>query len=452
MARQIDFLHGSIWNKVLIFALPLIASNVLQQLFNTADVAVLGRVVGDAALTAVGCTGPVVSLFIGFCTGLSVGANAIISRKLGASDAEGAHNSIHTAMSLAIIGGLLLCLLSQLLVKPILIATGAPEEHLPQSLLYLRIYFAGCFSIMIYNFEAAILRAGGDTRRPLYVLLCSGVLNVGLNLFFVIVFRMGVAGVALATTISNTLSALTLLIILLREKSALRLQLSHLRIDPKMLQAILVVGVPTAIQGMLFNISNTLLQSGINSLGDDVIAGSTIGGNLDIYNYYVLNGFGQASITFNSQNLGAGDLDRCFRSTRCCLGLGMLSTAVVSALMILLGPLFCGIFSDTQAIMETAMLRIYIVAGLGVINSIQEIMSGTLRGLGYAISPTLICILFICGLRVIWVYFIFPLDHSYLWLMMAYPVSWVFTSSAILIAYFRKKKLLRRQFSQAALA
>lgn len=449
-SRQLDFLHGSIWDKVIFFALPLILTSILQQLFNTADVAVVGKIVGEKALAAVGCTGPVVNLFITIFTGLAVGANAMISRLIGAGDRENAGRAVHNAMAIALLSGLLITLVGQLIAKPLLRLVSTPEDVLDLAVLYLRIYFGGSIFLMLYNFEAAILRAGGDTKRPLYILLMAGILNILLNLFFVLICGMSVEGVAIATLISNVFSALLLLVILLREPGILQVQPAKLRLEKDMVLPILRVGIPAAVQGMLFNIANIVIQWGINGLGSSVVAGSTIGLNVEIFAYYIVTGFGQASVTFNSQNLGAGQLRRCIRATRWCMLLGFLFTLVFSGLMVLLRLPLASLFTNEQAVAEIAALRILILAGLEVINLVIEVLSGALRGLGYSFTPTLLSAVFICGVRVAWLWWVFPLERSFRWLLMAYPVSWSLAALSITIAYFVIKRKFRLALTAAA--
>lgn len=442
--KKIDILHGSIWDKVLAFALPLAATSVLQQLFNSADVAVVGQFSGSKALAAVGSTSPITSLFITIFVGLSIGANVVISRFLGAQNDKQVKKAVHTSLVLSVISGIIIALIGELIAKWLLIMMSTPAEVLDQALLFLRITFIGMIFLTIYNFESAVLRASGDTKRPLYCLLISGVINVSLGLFFVVICKLDVAGVALATLIADATSALLLLIILIKEKGALKVSFKDLQIDSRITKDILFTGIPAAIQGMLFNIANIIIQSGINSLGADVVAASTVGLNFEIYIYYLITGFAQASITFNSQNYGAKNYKRCIQSTRWCMGLGFIFTMLLSGIFILFSHTFAGIFTSDQAIIELATIRMRYILAFEFLNMTIEIMSGSLRGLGNPMISTILCVIFVCGVRLFYMFVIFPHYNTFNMLLIIYPISWATASASIVSAYFvvKKKKLL----------
>lgn len=442
--KKIDILHGSIWDKVLAFALPLAATSVLQQLFNSADVAVVGQFSGSKALAAVGSTSPITSLFITIFVGLSIGANVVISRFLGAQNDKQVKKAVHTSLVLSVISGIIIALVGELIAKWLLVMMSTPTEVLDQALLFLRITFIGMIFLTIYNFESAVLRASGDTKRPLYCLLISGVINVSLGLFFVVICKLDVAGVALATLIADATSALLLLIILIKEKGALKVSFKDLQIDSRITKDILFTGIPAAIQGMLFNIANIIIQSGINSLGADVVAASTVGLNFEIYIYYLITGFAQASITFNSQNYGAKNYKRCIQSTRWCMGLGFIFTMLLSGIFILFSHTFAGIFTSDQAIIELATIRMRYILAFEFLNMTIEIMSGSLRGLGNPMISTILCVIFVCGVRLFYMFVIFPHYNTFNMLLIIYPISWLAAALSIVIAYFiiRRKKLL----------
>ena len=343
------------------------------------------------------------------------------------------------------IAGAIIAVVGELLSRPLLVLTGAPAEVLELAVRYLRIYFVGSFFLMIYNFEAAILRASGDTRRPLYCLMFTGCVNIALNLFFVLVCKMNVEGVALATLAADILSAVLLFVSLSREKDVLRLDWRAFAIHADVAKEILLIGIPAAIQGMLFNIANIVIQSGINSLGADVVAASTIGLNMEVFAYYIVTGFGQAAITFNSQNLGAGQIRRCESATRWCLLLGAVFALATSFGMITCRDLLAGIFTSDPAIRQLAGLRITIVVGFEILNMVVEVLSGALRGLGHAFVPTALSILFVCVVRVGWLLLFFPAHHTFSGLLMVYPVSWALASTAISVAYFIIQKRLRAE-------
>lgn len=442
--KKIDILHGSIWDKVLAFALPLAATSVLQQLFNSADVAVVGQFSGSKALAAVGSTSPITSLFITIFVGLSIGTNVVISRFLGAQNDKQVKKAVHTSLVLSVISGIIIALIGELIAKWLLVMMSTPAEVLDQALLFLRITFIGMIFLTIYNFESAVLRASGDTKRPLYCLLISGVINVSLGLFFVVICKLDVAGVALATLIADATSALLLLIILIKEKGALKVSFKDLQIDSRITKEILFTGIPAAIQGMLFNIANIIIQSGINSLGADVVAASTVGLNFEIYIYYLITGFAQASITFNSQNYGAKNYKRCIQSTRWCMELGFIFTMLLSGIFILFSHTFAGIFTSDQAIIELATIRMRYILAFEFLNMTIEIMSGSLRGLGNPMISTILCVIFVCGVRLFYMFVIFPHYNTFNMLLIIYPISWATASASIVSAYFvvKKKKLL----------
>lgn len=446
MNGKMDLTEGSLWDKVLLLALPIALMNVLQQLFNTADIAVVGRLVGNDALAAVGCAGPVVTLFITIFSGLSVGANAVIARRIGEGDETRIRESVNGAIVIALLAGVLIMIIGELITRPLLELVSTPEHVMGMAVLYLRIYFAGSIFIMLYNFESAILRAAGDTRRPLYVLLVSGIVNIALNLCFVLVCGMSVEGVALATLISNVLSAGLLFGILVREKGVLRIMPSALCLPKKTAGAILGIGIPSAVQGMLFNIANIVIQSGINSLGATVVAGSTVGLNVEIFLYYVVTGFGQACVTLNGQNLGAGKVRRCAGGTGWCLGLGFVFTALSAGFAIGCREILAGLFTTDPAVIEIAAFRIFLIAAFEELNMVIEVLSGALRGQGHSMTPASLCIFLVCGVRIVWLFFVFPLNRTFEGLLIVYPISWGLAALGIAAAYFYYQKRLERRY------
>lgn len=444
MEKRIDMLHGSIWDKVLAFALPLAATSVLQQLFNSADVAIVGQYSGSNSLAAVGSTTPITNLFIAILLGLSIGSNVVISRYLGANDIKNVNKAVHTTIGLSLISGLIIMVLGQIIAVPLLEIMSTPKEVITLATLFLRVTFVGMFFLTIYNFESSILRASGDTKRPLYCLLISGVINVALGLFFVVVCKLDVAGVALATLIADATSSILLFYILTHEKGPIRFKPSSLHIDSTITKDILTTGIPAAIQGMLFNISNMIIQTGINSLGASTVAASTVALNFELYVYYLITGFSQASITFNSQNYGAKQYKRCISSTRWCMLLGAIFTITVSALLVIFSSTVGRIFTSDINIIEIASIRMRYVLALEVINMTIEIMSGTLRGLGHPMISTVLCVLFTCGVRLLWMFVVFPKFNTFNVLLLVYPVSWALTASSIIISYIiiKRKKLV----------
>ena len=448
MKPRNDLRHGTLWKQILLFALPIAATSMLQQLFNSADVAVVGRFSAqkDLALAAVGSTTSVVNLYITIFTGLAVGANVVIARYLGAEEEEQVRKAVHTALVAAVVCGAVMMVAGQFAAQPLLAWMDTPGDIIDLAGQYLRIYLLGAIFQMVYNFEAAILRAIGDTRRPLLCLLLSGGVNVVLNLIFVIGFHMDVAGVALATVIADVVGAGLLWHYLRRETGPIRVEPRQLRPYGKLLRVILYIGIPAAVQGMMFNIANVIIQSGINRLGSQVVAASTIGVTAEIFVYYLLNSFGQASMTFTSQNYGAGNLVRCRRATRWCLGMGGLSAEVFALLLVAFGLPFAGIYTTESAIALLALTRMKWVLPFELFNAIIEVLSGTLRGLGYSFVPTILCAAFICGLRILWIAFVFPLMPTFQGLLLVYPASWLAAGAALAMAYVvLKRKLLTGQ-------
>lgn len=439
---QAYFLSGRLWDKILLFSLPIALTNILQQLFNTADIAVVGRLAGSDALAAVGCTGPIIALFVSLFSGFSIGANAIISRQIGAGNEDEVRKSVHSSIAIALIIGLIITAIGEIIAKPLLYLVRTPEDVIDLAAKYLRIYFSGSVFIMLYNFEAAILRAGGDTKTPVFVLLASGIINIGLNLFFVLALHMSVDGVALATLISNIISACILFAVLKRYDGVLRVNPSEIRIIKGTTKSILIIGLPAAIQGMLFNIANVVIQWGVNVLGSDVVAGSTAGLNVEVFAYYAVSSLGQASITFNSQNFGAGNLKRCAESTRWCVILGTVITAIIALFMITFRKFLVGLFTPDKALIEIGSVRIVIIVSFEVFNMLIDVLSGSLRGMGYSTLPAILCIFFICGIRILWLLFVFPLHQTFTWLLAIYPISWIFAVISLTAAYFYVKRKL----------
>ncbi len=435
MNGQNDLRSGILWKQILIFALPLAATSMLQQLFNAADLAIVGQFSGSQALAAVGATGSIVNLIVTFFSCTSVGSNVLISRFIGARDDRNAQKSVHSTLILAVILGIIMTVVGQFAAQPLLKMISTPADVLDQALLYIRIYIGGCLFISLYNFQSAIMRANGDTKRPLYCLIFSGGLNVVLNLLFVVVFHMSVVGVALATVISNAVGAFLLFILLRRETSIVHVDIKQLKPDGKLIKQILRFGIPAAIQGMMFTAANVIVQSAINSFGAEGIGGSTISLNAEFLAYYLMNSFGQACVTFNGQNYGAGNLKRCREATCWCLILGGLSGELFSILLYIFRYEFATFHTIDPMIIYFGVLRMEILMFFEIFNAIGEIMSGALRGLGYAVVPTVLSVLFVCGVRVFWVLQVFPAAPTYERLVWVYPISWIGIAVSTFIAY-----------------
>lgn len=431
-----DMIHGSLGDKIIRFALPVAATGILQQLFNAADIAVIGRFVGKEAMAAVGSNNSLIGLMVTMFGGIAMGANVVIARSTGQANREGIRNAVHTSILIAFVGGMIMTIIGELIARPLLHWMGVPEEIFGGALRYIRIYFAGLPVIFLYNFESAIFRSQGDTRTPLICLTISGVLNVVMNVFFVVVLHMTVDGVALATVLANLISSGLLLVMLMRSQSAIRVQWSGFSYQPRVIGNILRIGAPAGLQGMVFSLSNLCIQSAINSLGADVIAASAAAFNVEIFAYFVLNSFGQACTTFVGQNRGAGDLERCRRATRICMGQDMIFTAVISALILLSGHALLRIFNTDPEVVRLGYTRILILISAELVNVVIEILSGAMRGHGQSLIPAVVSLAGICGVRIIWVYTVFPFSRTFNTIMAAYPISWTITAIVLVVAYF----------------
>ena len=431
---QIDMLHGPIWSKLPRFALPVAATAILEQLFNASDVAVVGNFTGaerTAAVAAVGANSPIIGLIVNLFIGIALGSNVVIAHAIGHGDRDTVDKAVHTSVLLALLGGALVALLGELAAAPLLGLLQVPEEVLPLALLYLRIYLAGMPVILLYNFEAAIFRSVGETRVPLIALLLSGVLNVALNLFFVAVLGMTVNGVAIATVLSNAVSAALLWRRLRRGTRELRLEWGRLRVDPDTLRRILRIGLPAGIQSAVFAVSNIVIQSAINSLGTVVMAASSAAFNIEIITYDILNAFSQACTTFVGQNCGAGEIRRCRRTLDLCLAEGAVTLAAAITAILLFGRPLLAIFNSDPEVVATGYIRLMLVMLSHSFSLLYEVMSGYLRGFGISLTPAVLTTLGVCGVRIAWIRLVFPQSRTFRTIMTAYPVSLVVTALLI---------------------
>ncbi len=438
--KKLDMTHGSLWDKILKLAIPLALSGILQQLFNAADVAVVGQFVGKEAMAAVGANSPVVNIMITLFTGISLGANVVISRYTGKKDKESAERAAHTAILVAIISGFLILVLGEVIARYILEIMSVPMDCFEMAVLYLRVYLVGMPVILLYNFEAAIFQSQGDTKTPLFCLVSSGVINVILNLFFVLVLGMTVNGVATATVISNLISSVLLFIFLLKGKTPLTIEINKLKIDTNLLKEMLKIGVPAGIQGMVFSISNIIIQASVNSLGTDVVAGSSAAGNLEIIGYFVVNSFSQACTTIIGQNFGADEPERCHKTLLLSLVESWIVGGLISFLIILFGRPLLRIFNSDPKVIEYGYQRLFWILSFEVVNGTIDIISGAMRGYGESLTPAIIALVGICGVRITYVFTYFQTHRSFETLMKAYPISWFVTVTVITIAYFIMRK------------
>ena len=434
-SRQMDMLHGSILDKILLFALPLAASSILQQLFNSADAAVAGRFAGSQALAAVGGNAPVVSLIINLFVGMSVGANVIIANYIGQKNTKKVHEAVHTVYIMALVLGIVMMMMGQLIARPILILINTPSDVINLATLYLRIYFCGMPCVMIYNFGAAILRSVGDTKRPLYCLLISGVINVVLNVFFVVLCHLSVAGVAIATIIADTVSAGLVTWFLICSNDIIKLNLRELTLKKEYIKKVVQIGAPAGLQGAVFSVSNVCIQAGINSFGTAAIAGSAAALNFEYFTYFSTNAFGQAAVTFVSQNYGARQFERCKKALRLSLISGMIVTAFMSIIFVAGRTPFISIYTNDSAAIQYGIVRMAIVEMFEFIACLYEIPGGALRGIGHSLLPAILTVFGSCGLRIVWIYTVFHKFHTFQVLMSVYLVTWIVTSILVLGAY-----------------
>ena len=439
---QIDMIHGPLAGKLLVFAIPLMLSSILQLLFNAADVIVVGRWSGKEALAAVGSNTSLINLMVNLFVGFSVGTNVVVARDLGAGREEDVRDSVHTSIALSLVSGVVLMGLGLLLSRQMLELMGSPEDVIGLAAVYLRIYFCGMPGNMLYNFGAAILRAQGDTKRPLYFLTAAGIINVILNLVFVIVFHMDVAGVALATIISQYVSAILVLLTLMRDKGPLRVDLRALRLDMKVVRRILQVGLPAGFQGMVFSISNVLIQSSINSFGSTVVAGSAASSNIEGFVYAGMNAFYQTALTFTSQNYGACECKRVDRIMGLCLLYSGLIGLVLGNLAYLFGYPLGSIYAPGQEeVIAQAVDRLSICCTTYFLCGLMDTQVGVLRGIGYSVVPMIVSLVGSCALRLLWVATIFQLNRTPEMLYLSYPVSWAITAAThfVFFLFIRKR-------------
>lgn len=440
--------NGPIFKKVVLFAFPLMLSGILQLLYNAADIIVVGQSSSSDAMAAVGSTSSLINLLTNVFIGLSIGVSVLISKFYGAGQQKDIFETVHTAIGLSLICGILVGILGFIFAGTMLEWMDSPENVLPKATLYMKIYFLGMPAFMIYNFGSAALRAVGDTRRPLYYLTISGIINILLNLLFVIVFNLSVMGVALATIISQYISASLIIWCLVKTDGACRLSLKHIRIHFRKLGAILRIGLPAGIQSSLFSISNVLIQSSVNSFGSTVMAGNTAAASLEGFVYTAMNSMSQASLSFTGQNFGAGQLKRIKRIAGICLASVSVVGLILGMAFYLLGTPLSRIYSPDQAVIDVSLTRLEIICTTYFLCGIMEVLVGLLRGMGQSLLPTTVSLLGACAFRVLWIYTVFASDKTLTTLYISYPISWLLTSFIHLVCFFivyfyNKRKLLK---------
>lgn len=435
--QKLDMLNGSIWNKLPVFALPIAATGILEQLFNASDIAIVGNFAQTdktAAVAAVGANSPIIGLILNLFIGIALGANVVIANAIGRDDRQTVQKAVHTSMVVSVIGGVLVAIIGELIAEPLLTVLNVPDDVLELALLYLRIYFLGMPVILLYNFEAAIFRSIGETKMPLIALTLSGILNVLLNLFFVIVLKMSVNGVATATVLANVVSAGILYIKLVKSDKYIKVEFKKLRIDGKVFAKIMQIGLPAGIQSAVFAVANIVIQGAINSLGTIVIAASSAAFNIEIIAYNVMNSFSQACTTFVGQNFGANKIDRCKKTLFLCLIEDAIASGTAILIVLITGKFLLSIFNNNPEVIEIGYTRLVIIFIAYIFSMLYEVMSGYLRGFGFSLVPAILTTVGVCVLRIIWINTVFPANRTFVTIMTAYPVSLATTALLIFIA------------------
>lgn len=441
----LDMTCGPFLKKILIFSVPLMLTGLLQLAYNTADVVVVGRFVGKEALAAVGSTGSLVNLFLNVFLGLSMGSGVMVARHIGERDDKSVHECTHTAMLLSVISGIFIGALGFFFSGEMLRLMKVPDDVLDLATLYLKIYFLGSPGLMAYNFGASIVRATGDTKRPLYILTFSGLVNVVLNLVLIIVFDFGVSGVAIATVVSQYLSAILIIAYLLGIHNACRLMPSKLKFYKDELKSILFLGLPAGIQNSLFSVSNVIIQSTVNSFGSVAMAGIAAGSNYDSYIYTCTNAIAQTTMTFTSQNIGAKRYSNIGKIYRYCIIIAFAVSAAMGALGIFFGDTIVGFFSDEPDVIAIGADRMTLIMPFYFFCSLMDVAASQLRGMGKSVEPMIFSLLGACGIRLFWVFVILPLDRTLVNLYWAYPVSWAVTFFVLFSLYFIFKHQMNRK-------
>lgn len=448
-SKNVDMCNGSLFKSLIRFAVPLMLSGVLQLFFNAADVVVVGKFAGDESLAAVGATTTLINLLTNLFIGLSVGANVLVANYYGARQERDVHETVHTSMIISLFSGILLTVVGFVAAPFLLSLMQTPADVIDLSVIYLRTYFMGMPAVMIYNFGSAILRAAGDTKRALYILLSSGVVNVAFNLIFVIVFHWGVFGVGLATIISQYISAAFIVLCLVKEKSLIRLEIKKLRIYKKKLIRILQIGIPAGFQGMMFSLSNVVIQSSINGFGKVIVAASAASVSVEGFAFTSMNAFHQAAVSFTSQNIGARKFDRISKILFISLFYVVLVGAFFAFLFLCFGKTLIGFYTTSPEVISEGVKRLSIIAGSYFICGLMDVTSGSLRGMGYSFTPMIVSLLGVCVLRVVWVATIFQMDrfHTVETIYYSYPVTWVVTFTAHFVTFIVAKYKIKKKWN-----
>lgn len=443
-----DMCSGSIAKKMIVFAVPLMLSGILQLLFNAADIIVVGNFAGDQSLAAVGSTSTLINLMTNLFIGISVGANVLCANYFAANQDKELSKTVHTAMTISIISGLILTVLGLVFAPSVLRLMKTPDDVIDLASIYLRTYFCGMTAVMVYNFGSAILRAIGDTQRSLYFLFIAGIVNIVLNLVFVIVFHWDVFGVGLATVISQVISATLVFICLIKEKSAIKLSVKKLRIDPHKMLRMLQIGLPAGIQGMLFSLANVVIQSSVNLFGTTVIAGNSASSNVEGFAFTSMNAFHQAAVSFTSQNAGARKTERINKILYTALAYVFLVGVAFCAIYLIFDEQLISLYTNSDAVVDAGVRRLTIIACSYMVCGMMDVVVGSLRGLGYSFMPMLVSLVGVCFLRIIWIATVFkiPEYHTIETIYYTYPISWVITLCAHLICYIFVRKRVGKKW------
>lgn len=447
---ELDMCNGPVLKKMLIFTLPLMLSSVLQLVFNAADVIIVGRFAGDNSLAAVGSNAALINLLTNLFIGLSIGANVIAARHYGAGEVKELSKTVHTSMLMGAISGVFLTIIGVCFAKQLLELMKTPDEVLVLAADYLRIYFLGMPALMLYNFGSALLRSIGDTKRPLFYLSAAGVINIILNLVFVIIFKLDVVGVAIATVVSESVSAILIVRCLMHETGGIRLILSELRIDGRKAAAIMRLGLPAGLQGVIFSLSNVVIQSSVNIFGSTVVAGNSAAQNLEGFVYVAMNSFYQSAISFTSQNYGAKRYDRLTKILACALGCVVVTGLVLGYSGLLFGKQLLGLYTSGAETIDAGLVRMKVIFSIYFLCGIMDVMVGGLRGIGYSIMPMIVSLIGACGVRLVWIATVFqiPEYHTIKTVYISYPVSWVITIAAHVVCYIIARKKLSKRIAE----
>lgn len=427
--QTIDMVNGPLLKNIILFAIPLMLTNLLQMLFNAADTIVVGKFAGQEALAAVGATGSLIFLLTSIFNGLSMGANVVIAKSIGSKNHDKIVKAVHTSIWISLVGGVLLTILGLFCSKILLNWMSTPADIINLSSLYMRIYFIGSIPMLVYNFGAAILRSKGDTKRPLYFLIVSGILNALLNLFFVIVLKMSVAGVATATVISQTVAACLTIYTLVKTEDETHLELKAIKLDLHTAGDIMRIGIPAGIQGLVFSLSNVVIQSSINSFDSSVIvAGNSAAGNIENFVYIGMMAFTQATVTFTSQNVGARNYKKIKKVLWQTMILTTASAFIVGLLTCIFGTTVLQFYTNEPEVIRVGMIRLKYVALLLFLNGALDVYVNSMRGMGYSSIPTIVMIAGICGFRLLWLWTIFPMQRTLEVIYLCFPISWILTT------------------------